>query len=522
MSDRVQDRTSDEAIESALAAMRTRYRETSRGFLATFESIGAQLANAPNSGDLLTSLRRELHRVHGTAGSLGFHEAGRMTGAMEGLVRGWSDNPAMDRDRRSSIVLSFARALADALADASDTDASLSRQIVLLGLADPVADRLVAEAVHRGFTVERVDDATRTLASRTAPPWGVVAMEASVELVTTAEFHAAACVLLSVEGATRSVHRPTSSATLDSATAATEIIDRLERIARQAGVAVGTVLLVDDDPMMLLLLRTLAEREGLSVETAATGAAFKDVLTRLDPAFVVLDVQLPDADGIELLRGLRADRQRRDLPVLMLSGRADADARAAAFDAGADDYMVKPVVPAEFQRRILQLLELRRERCVSTGVELESGLPLPERTMQDVAACLLGRGEVEWSIGVVRPLVAPLLAAEIALWRAECVRLARAVRDAGGSAGLMDEPGLAITLPLAPLAAESVLRTLAGNVAPRAFVWHSGIVGTNTIADGTVRTLISAASDACSAARDAMVPVRIWIPRMSISHQTSS
>ena len=92
------------------------------------------------------------------------------------------------------------------------------------------------------------------------------------------------------------------------------------------------------------------------------------------------------------------------------------------------------------------------------------------------------------------------------------MRIAREVRDTGGCAGLMDEPGLALALPLAPRDAESMLRALADNVMPGASAWHSGIVGANAIATGTPRALLSVAADAYLAARDAGVPVRIWDP----------
>ena len=512
MSDRLPPATGDAAIESALAAMRLRYVETSRGIIATFELIGEQLARAPDSDDLLIPLRRELHRVHGTAGSLGFHEAGRMAGAMEGLVRGWSQNPALDRERRSPIVSQFARALHEAITATVDAGVPRTRQLVLLGLPDPVADRLVAEAVHRGFAVERLDEATATSTSLIASPWGVVAMETSADLVATAGYGDAACVLLRDETAAVSFRRAAATNALDVATAPAEVLDLLDRVAGRRGVAGEVVLLIDDDPMMLLMLRALTEREGLSVETADSGVAFREALERVDPALVVLDVELPDADGIDLLREIRSDRRRRDMPVLILSGHSGADARAAAFGAGADDYMVKPVVPVEFQQRMSQLLELRRERRVSTGLHAVSGLPLPLRTMQELEARLVGRGDVEWSVGVLRPREAVLPAAETGEWQIECLRIARVVRDAGGTAGMMDEFGLALGLPLAPRDAAALLRSLAPTLTPGASTWHSGIVGADAIAAGTPRALLSVAADAYLAARDADVPARTWDP----------
>ena len=86
----------DRSLANALAAMRARYIDTSRGTLRTLELLGERLADAPDSHDHVEPLRRELHRVRGTAGTLGFHEAGRMAGALEGLARSWDADPALD------------------------------------------------------------------------------------------------------------------------------------------------------------------------------------------------------------------------------------------------------------------------------------------------------------------------------------------------------------------------------------------------------------------------------------------
>ena len=109
MNDGVTPPSGNAQLQTALAAMRLRYVETSRGAVRAFRLLGEQLAGAPDSVDLLSALRRELHRVHGTAGSLGFHEAGRMAGAMEELSTRWTDNPSLDRDSRSSPPLAGLR-----------------------------------------------------------------------------------------------------------------------------------------------------------------------------------------------------------------------------------------------------------------------------------------------------------------------------------------------------------------------------------------------------------------------------
>ncbi|MEO8335987.1 MAG: response regulator [bacterium] len=512
MTERDEPTSGDVVIDAALAAMRQRYVESSGGFFATLELIGRQLERKPDSADLLTSLRRELHRVRGTAGSLGFHDAGHMAGTMEGLIRRWCDDVVLDRDRRSAVVLGFARTLRAAIVTTPDAAGTPTRRLLLLMLPDSVADGLVAEGSQRGFAVERIDANATAPRPSSAAPWGVVAMESAADLVAAQGFPDAAVVLLREERVAVPGRRASATNVVDAATSAGEIIDALEKVNEQRGSTGELVLLVDDDPMMLLLERTLAEKERLSVETAMNGAAFRDALNRVAPALVVLDVEMPDADGIALLRELRADPRHRDVPVLMLSGRSDAEARTSAFDAGADDYMVKPIVASEFQQRMLQLLALRRERRVSTGLHPVTGLPMPQRTLQDMEARLRARGDAEWSVAIVRQAEAPQRADDIARWQRECVRLARAVRDTGGIAGLVDGSGLALALPLTPHDTDMFLRTAAAAIEVATAPWRAGVVGTGALIGGTPRTYLSAATDALHAAQELDAAVRLWDP----------
>ena len=497
------------ALDAALAAMRERYVETSRGTVRTFELLSERLAGAPESHDLVASLRRELHRVHGTAGSLGFHEAGRMAGALEGLVRSWANDPSLDRERRSGIVGNFARALRESISDSAGAAVLSGHRILLVGLADALAGRLVAEATFRGFSVERVREAESAAVIAAAVPWGVVAMESAVPPSDTTGI---ARVLLREPSATVTVPAPAGMHVLDSATDPRELIDILDHLAEQEGTAGGTVLLVDDNPVVLALLRALAERAGLLVETASDGEAFMERLARVEPSIVVLDIELPGADGIELLRAMRQSPERRALPVLMLSGHRSGAMRAAAFAAGADDYMMKPVVPGEFVRRVTQLLELRRQRRVATGLHPATGLPLPARTAHELQARLDGRGDADWSVGLVRAAVAPQTVVEIAAWQRECARLASAVRAAGGAAGLLDEPALALLLPVPPRETVAMLTALVGDAPDAAAVWSAGVVSTRVPGAASLRAMLDAATDAGLAARESGVPARAWDP----------
>jgi len=117
------------------------------------------------------------------------------------------------------------------------------------------------------------------------------------------------------------------------------------------------VLVVDDDPAVCASIDRALRLEGYVVETAGTGQRALDSLVSSQPDAVVLDLQLPDIDGIEVCRRLREAGD--DTPVLMLTARDAIDDRVQGLDAGADDYLVKPFALAELLARLRALLRRR-------------------------------------------------------------------------------------------------------------------------------------------------------------------
>ena len=120
---------------------------------------------------------------------------------------------------------------------------------------------------------------------------------------------------------------------------------------------VTSVLAVDDDPVSLEIIAAALRAAGQEVETCADALDFWNALERSRPDLVVLDVQMPGADGIELCRALRADPFWRGVPVLFLTATTSSGAVAELFAAGADDYVPKPVQPAELVARVAGRLE---------------------------------------------------------------------------------------------------------------------------------------------------------------------
>jgi DNA-binding response OmpR family regulator len=115
----------------------------------------------------------------------------------------------------------------------------------------------------------------------------------------------------------------------------------------------GTVLVVDDEPNIADLIELYLSREGFRVVKAATGEDGVRAVTEHRPRLVVLDVGLPDIDGLEVCRRLR---QGSNIPVIFLTARDGEIDRVLGLELGADDYVTKPFSPAELVARVKAVL----------------------------------------------------------------------------------------------------------------------------------------------------------------------
>jgi DNA-binding response OmpR family regulator len=123
------------------------------------------------------------------------------------------------------------------------------------------------------------------------------------------------------------------------------------------GAARPVVLLVDDDDAIRRTVGASLELEGFTVIPASGGRAALEAAARMRPAVVLLDLNMPDLDGLEVLRRLRANGD--ETPVCVLSARDEVDDRVRGLETGADDYVVKPFAIEEITARLHALLRRR-------------------------------------------------------------------------------------------------------------------------------------------------------------------
>jgi len=120
------------------------------------------------------------------------------------------------------------------------------------------------------------------------------------------------------------------------------------------------ILIVDDDIDSLKLIGLTLQRQGFEIVAANTGKQAIDKAASDTPDWIILDVMMPDMDGTEVCRRLRADSSLKTIPIIMFTAKAMVDDKVAGFEAGADDYLTKPTHPAELVNRVKMLLARRQ------------------------------------------------------------------------------------------------------------------------------------------------------------------
>ncbi|NSW56091.1 MAG: response regulator transcription factor [Armatimonadetes bacterium] len=167
------------------------------------------------------------------------------------------------------------------------------------------------------------------------------------------------------------------------------------------------ILLIDDDSVLAAAVERVLARAGYEVLRAGSARAARAIITDTEPGLVVLDLILPDEDGLDFCREIRA---RSDIPIVITSCRTDHADRIVGLEAGADDYVTKPFNLSELACRIGAVL---RRASASSGPEDDRGRPV--------------EGQVSSSL----PNVVEILDSKVALTEAERRILAELARRSG-------------------------------------------------------------------------------------------
>ena len=142
------------------------------------------------------------------------------------------------------------------------------------------------------------------------------------------------------------------------------------------------ILVVEDETKIIDILRLYLEREGFEVFPALTAGEAREAFARLKPDLVVLDLNLPDGDGLEVCRAIRKDSS---VPILMLTARDEEVDRVVGLELGADDYVTKPFSPREVVARVKAVL--RRSQPPAPVSEIKAGKLVLDLDRHEVRCC---------------------------------------------------------------------------------------------------------------------------------------
>jgi PAS domain S-box-containing protein len=175
-----------------------------------------------------------------------------------------------------------------------------------------------------------------------------------------------------------------------------QVLEAVTQVLQEAPHAEAHVLVVDDDPKIGAVLQTLLSPWGIKVIYLQDPQNFWETLEAVKPDLLILDVEIPEVNGIEICQVVRNDPCWSELPILFLTVHSDADIVNQVFAAGADDFVNKPIVGPELVTRIINRLErIKLRQCINQNYQAKTELNEYHRTQEEL------RNSQAWFAGIV-------------------------------------------------------------------------------------------------------------------------
>jgi diguanylate cyclase (GGDEF)-like protein len=384
----------DQELQAALAGLRREYLLALPDKLAELVKAIGKVRSGLTDANLLAEVRSQAHRLRGTAGSYGFPEVGRQMGIVEDAVMAMGQGKTPTTTTWTEVEQALAHAGGEAQVAARALDrqveaaplmqrllvatqdqgvlaatqtAGKTQLVEVLSAGSPDEARKHLEPVPQAVIVDATFDKPgdglglirfiRSLPGGREVPVAAVSDEGGVELRAAAA-HAGVQLFL---------QRPVTVAQLETA---------LRQLVASGIAERPQVLVVDDDPDFSRVAASVLVRDGMNVTVVNSAAAALEALEASTPDALLLDVMMPGLNGYDLARIVRAEPKWQDLPILFLTSTVTAEARLAAFRAGGDDFIEKPIIAEEVRSRVRvriersRLMRERMERDPLTGLLL--------------------------------------------------------------------------------------------------------------------------------------------------------
>lgn len=394
-----------QAMDSAVAAIWERMKAVSFERVTMLEQVAQSMRLGNLSEELCQKAMQSAHKLAGSLGTFGFEEGSRLAQQIEFLLQSElmplrAIAPLLSEKvvhQVGRLVTALRQELTEAESNRSKSakfaldapPASLQEQPLLL-IVD--SDRELAESIVAESSTWKIrvaialDLQTARSKIRTQRP-DVVLLDTTLTdetedgqtlltqlttddppipvLVFSAQDRSADRVTAAKLGGQMFVQKPTTPS---------QVLQAVAEVLQQSNPIDAKMLAVDDDPQTLAALKALLEPQGIQLTCLEDPTQFWETLKSIQPDLLILDINMPGLNGLDLCQSVRRDFQWNWLPIVFLTVRTDAEALQLVFAAGADDYVPKPIAPTELSIRILnrlkrsRLLRVQAETDILTGV----------------------------------------------------------------------------------------------------------------------------------------------------------
>lgn len=368
---------SSNQTQAMLAAVWNRNRQTVLHRLESIDAFLASLSSGAQPAQQREDARNDAHKLAGSLGMFGLEEGTMLARRIEHALA-----PGLSLDAGDALPLSKAAARLRQLIEhhhlgMEQPGITHGHRVLVLEGAEDVADSLITEARRRGMRATGAADLEAASRALRQSQFDLLIMDlgtVGLNCGVSDDRRSDQVRDIIMSHAPMQVVALTSSDTFeDRVTAAQvgahgflpknvpagEILDNCVHLLDLQN-AHFKILAVDDDAATLDQLKSILNRHSMRLTTVSDPRLFWEALQDTAPDLVILDTEMPDFSGIELCRAIRSDNTWRRVPVLFLSSNVDAETVTQIYNAGADDFVAKPIIEIELLTRVRNRLERDR------------------------------------------------------------------------------------------------------------------------------------------------------------------
>jgi DNA-binding response OmpR family regulator len=377
--DRTTKQQSPARDRSAIDKVLQRFRGVFQQQVAVLEQAKTALLAGNLETELQQASKNEAHKLAGSLASFGYPEGSKLGRSAEHLLMKSSPLSSEEITQFSELVTALQQELAKppVILKAASFPVIANYRVLVVDDDPALTECLKAESEAWGLRMKIAPNLTIArsrlalsmpdvlLLDLTFPETeedGLTLLQELTErspnlpvIVFTGRDSLADRLAVSRLGAKQFLHKPATTE---------QIFRAISRVLPKTKALQAKVLIVDDDSAVLAHLSALLQPWGLEVISLTKPEQFWEMLLATSPDLVILDLEMPKVNGLELCQVVRQDVQWGDLPILVVTARTDADSLQQAFTAGADDFITKPVLGPELVTRVLTRIDRTRLRSV--------------------------------------------------------------------------------------------------------------------------------------------------------------